>query len=61
MDPDEVTSPVLDRLDRYIDQQCDLRDFLKDLRCLEYTKAYDRQRKARINSLAPTRNPRDAA
>lgn len=63
LDPEDVTSPELQRLDYLITANRALHEFLGDHRRREFTKAYDRLRKARIANGANIhhRHPQDAA
>lgn len=55
MDPEDVTSPALDALDRAIQYNRQAHEILRDFRAIEYTRAYHRLRMARIRANAPTR------
>lgn len=61
IDPEEVSTPVLTALDKIIENHRTNLELLRDVRAVEFTRAYARLRQQRIRANAPTRNPNRAA
>lgn len=56
MDPEDVTSPTLEAFDKAIDHLRQAQELMRDLRAVDYTRAYHRLRQQRIRSNAPAKH-----